>query len=327
MAAPVTLTRPWPEDADTIVAALSDWQVTQWLSVVPWPYAMTDAQAFIAEAGPDEHAVRQGDRLVGMIRAGQSFGIWIAPGAQGQGIGLRAAVLALSRRFNEGAEMVESYHLAGNRRSAGLLARLGFRPVGQEMRWSRPHGREMAAVKLRLARDDFAARHGIALATARLLIDAPRPADLPALHQIVTTPQIARMLLLFHPGMSVEDIAPIFGDQSLTLPMRLVARSGGRVVGSVGIGAGEKPRIYYFLAPDQVGQGLGQEMVGAFLDEIRARFDPAELLADVFLDNQPSRLLLKNLGFQRGEDGPLASLGRDSVDEGTVYNWRRRPAS
>ena len=64
MAAPVTLTRPWPEDADTIVAALSDWQVTQWLSVVPWPYAMTDAQAFIAEAGPDEHAVRQGDRLV-----------------------------------------------------------------------------------------------------------------------------------------------------------------------------------------------------------------------------------------------------------------------
>ena len=67
--------------------------------------------------------------------------------------------------------------------------------------------------------------------------------------------------------------------------------------------------------------------VGAFLDEIRARFDPAELLADVFLDNQPSRLLLKNLGFQRGEDGPLASLGRDSVDEGTVYNWRRRPAS
>ena len=241
--------------------------------------------------------------------------------------GLRAAVLALSRRFNEGAEMVESYHLAGNRRSAWLLARLGFRPVGQEMRWSRPHGREMAAVKLRLARDDFAARHGIALATARLLIDAPRPADLPALHQIVTTPQIARMLLLFHPGMSVEDIAPIFGDQSLTLPMRLVARSGGRVVGSVGIGAGEKPRIYYFLAPDQVGQGLGQEMVGAFLDEIRARFDPAELLADVFLDNQPSRLLLKNLGFQRGEDGPLASLGRDSVDEGTVYNWRRRPAS
>lgn len=325
MAAGVTLTRPWPEDAESIVDALSDWDVTQWLTVVPWPYDLTDAQAFIAEAGPEEHAIRMGDRLVGMVRAGQSFGIWVAPGAQRQGIALRAAVLALSRRFNDGADEVEAYHLQDNHRSATLLARLGFRPVGKEMRWSRPHGKEMPAVRLRLGITDFAARHSIALTTPRLVIDAPRHADMEALQQIVTDPRIARMLLLFHPRMSTADIAPIFGTQSLRMPMRLVARLDGRVIGSVGIGDGPAPKIYYFLAPDQTGQGLGQEMVSAFLDEIRARFDPPELLADVFLDNQPSRLLLKNLGFQRGEDGPLRSEGRDASGDGTVYSWRRRP--
>lgn len=320
----VSLTRPWPEDVQPIAAALSDWQTARWLTAAPWPYDETDAAAFIDLAGLEEYAVRRNNRLIGMVRAGQSFGIWMAPEAQRQGLGLRASVLALSRRFARGAGMVEAFHLIENDRSAALLERLGFQRQEQVLRWSQPHGKDMPAWRLSLTAEDFAARHSISIRTERLVIDGFRPEDAEPLHRIVTTPSVARMLLLFHPDMSLAESTAILGTGALLPPMRLVVRRAGRVIGSVGVGTEDPARIYYFLAPETAGQGLGQEMASAFLDEIRARFDPPELLADVFLDNLPSRRLLKNLGFKRDEDQMLSSRARPAPAEGTVYRWRRR---
>ncbi|MTD99096.1 GNAT family N-acetyltransferase [Paracoccus sp. YIM 132242] len=325
MSARLALTRPWPEDAPAIAEALSDWQVARWLTAVPWPYRPADAAAFINDAGLDEYAVRQDGRLVGMVRASGSFGIWMAPFAQGQGLAERAAVLALSRRFRGGAAFVEANHLEDNTASAALLARLGFRPTGQVLLWSEPQQRQLPGLSLRLTREDFARRHAVALATPRLLIEPFRPADLPDLHRIATLPAVAANLLLFHPAMTPDDMAPLFQSDGLLPPMRLTVRHGGRVAGSIGISAGDPPRIFYFLDPVLSGQGLGEEMGRAFLAEITARFDPPELLADVFLDNQPSRRLLKNLGFQRDLDQMLSSLGRSQPAPAAIYRWRRRP--
>ena len=324
MPPPLVLTRPWPEDAPVIAEALSDWQLAQWLTAVPWPYGAADAAAFIDSAGLDEYAVRQDDRLVGMVRASGSFGIWMAPVAQGQGLAERAAVLALSRRFRNGATVIEANHLQDNTASAALLARLGFQPVGEVMLWSQPQQRHLPGLSLHLTREDFARRHAIALATPRLLIEPFRPSDLPDLHRIATVPEVARNLLLFHPDMTPDDIAPLFQSDGLLPPMRLTVRRNGKVAGSIGISAGDPPRIFYFLDPTLSGQGLGEEMGRAFLAEITARFDPPELLADVFLDNQPSRRLLKNLGFQRDQDQMLSSLGRTGPAPAAVYRWRRR---
>lgn len=324
MAVGLSLTRPFPEDAGPIASALADWQVTQWLTAASWPYGADEAAAFVARAGLDEHAVRLGDRLIGMVRAGQTFGIWISPEHQRGGAGLRAAVLALSRRFLAGAEGIDATHLEGNHRSAALMARLGFRRTGTTRLWSQPQGRHLPGVTLHLSRADFAARHGIRIVTPRLLIDAVRPTDLDALYGIATLPDVARMLLRFHPGMAMDEFAGIFTGEALLPPLRLAVRHEGRVVGSVGISAGHPARIFYFLDPGLSGQGLGQEMVGAFLGEIVARFDMPELLADVFLDNPASRRLLKNLGFLRVEDALLASLGRAEAAPAALYRWRRR---
>lgn len=324
MPAPLTLTRPWPEDAPAITDAFSNWELTRWLTAVPWPYRLADATVFINDSGLDEYAIRQGDRLIGMVRASGSFGIWIAPSAQGQGFAERAAVLALSRRFHGGAGHVEANHLQGNAPSAALLARLGFRPTGDVALWCQPQQRHLPGLSLRLTRADFASRHAIALSTSRLLIEPFRPADLPDLHRIVTIPDVAAKLLLFHPAMKPDDVAPLFESDGLLPPMRLTVRHAGRVAGSIGISAGDPPRVFYFLDPALSGKGLGEEMCRAFLAEIVARFDPPELLADVFLDNQPSRRLLKNLGFQRDEDCMLSSLGRSQPAPGAIYRWGRR---
>lgn len=320
----VALDRLRPEDAPAIAAVLDDWQMARWLTALPWPYGLAEAERFVDAAGPDELAIRYDGRLAGVIRLSGALGYWLAPEFQGHGIAQRGAVLGLSRWFAAGHAGIDARHLLGNRRSASLLRRLGFRETGETQSWSVPEGRLMSSRTLHLTRADFAARHGISIRTPRLAIDAVLPSDVPALHRIATDPAVARNLLRFYPGMSVEDVAEIVGGEALVPPLRLTVWHRGAVVGSVGISAGHPPRIFYFLDPALAGQGLGQEMVAAFLTEITARFDPPELLADVFLDNPASRKLLKNLGFQRVEDQMIDSLGRAGPAQAAVYRWHWR---
>ncbi|QBX34827.1 GNAT family N-acetyltransferase [Paracoccus liaowanqingii] len=322
MPPPVVLTRPWPEDAEAIAAALSNWDTTRWLSTPPWPYGVADAQEFIAQASLDEYAIRLGDRLAGTVLAGRAFGLWIAPDLQGQGIGRRAGVLALSRLFLSGAEGVHSHVLLGNERSERLLDWLGFAPQGRATIRSRPLDRPVAATVLHLDRAAFEARHAIALTTARLSITAITPADMPALHAIVTQPQVARMMLRFRPDMRLDEAASLLADGGLLPPLRLAVRHAGRVIGAVGLSAGTPPRLHYFLDPQMAGQGFGQEMVAAVFHELVARFAPPEIMADVFLDNPASRKILKNLGFRRAEDVALFAHGRDAQADAALYRWR-----
>ncbi|CAM3183034.1 GNAT family N-acetyltransferase [Paracoccus nototheniae] len=322
MPPPLALTRPWPEDAEAIASALADWDTVRWLTTLPWPYGLPDASDFIDVAGLDEHAIRLGDRLVGMVQAGRVFGIWIAPDRQGRGLGRRAGVLALSRLFLSGVPGVQAHVLIGNDRSARLLDWLGFQPQGRVTLQSRPLGRPVAATAMHLDRATFEARHAIALTTDRLVIDAIVPADLPALHRIVTQPQVARMMQRFRPDMDLDEAASVLSDSGLLLPLRLAVRHQGQVIGAVGLSAATPPRLHYFLDPQMAGQGLGQEMVAAVFHELVARFAPTEMVADVFLDNPASRKILKNLGFRRAEDIALYTPGRDAQADAALYRWR-----
>ncbi|RYH03102.1 N-acetyltransferase [Salipiger sp. IMCC34102] len=46
----LTLRPVVPADAPAIVAALSDWEVTRWLTLVPFPYTRADADGWIGRA-------------------------------------------------------------------------------------------------------------------------------------------------------------------------------------------------------------------------------------------------------------------------------------
>lgn len=315
----VALSRPRPEDAPAIAAALSDWEVTRWLSTPPWPYALSDAQDFLGRGAGQDHAIRADGRLAGMVRAEGSFGIWIAPALQGQGVGRRAALLALSRWHVSGSVDLQTHCLVGNARSARLLDWLGFRVVDRSRLMSRPHGREVEADLWRLDLGAFARRHAIAVTTPRLHIDAVRPDDLPALHRILTQPSVARMLLRFDPHMSLEEVAPILLEGAVVPPLRLAVRHDGAPVGLVGLSAGTPPMLNYALDPAVSGRGLGREMVSAVLEELIARFDPPRIGAVVFLDNAPSRRVLEGLGFVCTSRMQLHSRGRDAPAPAALY--------
>lgn len=133
--------------------------------------------------------------------------------------------------------------------------------------------------------------------THRTLIRSARADDLPALHRIVTLPEVARMLFLFRPGMSLAEMATHFPTDTATPPFRAVIEHDGRGVGSIGVGKGEPPPIMYFLDPAVAGQGLASEVVAAFADWLVARFGHAAITAEVFTDNPASRRVLEKGGF------------------------------
>lgn len=327
MAGAVRLTGYRPDDATAIATAFQDFQTTRWLSAVPFPYARSDAQDFIAQAGADDFAIRVDGRFAGGVRAGDDLGYWVLPEFRRQGIGLRAAVLALSRRFAAGRKRISASYQPENTASGALLTRLGFADPQQITAFSRPLGREVPMLRVTASREDVAARHGIDLITPRLRLNPPTPGDLSALYDIATHPQVAPMLLRFAPGMPMEEFAPLISMQALVPPFRLAIRQDGRVIGSIGIGAltGEgPPPIYYFLAPDCWGRGLGREVLTAFLAEIDARFDPPVLGAEVFADNPASGRLLEQSGFRPAGDGMRTSRGRDRPSMMRAY-LRQRP--
>ncbi|MBM3603425.1 MAG: GNAT family N-acetyltransferase [Alphaproteobacteria bacterium] len=319
------LTRPWPEDAEPIALALADWETVRWLTAVPWPYDVAAARDFIANAGLDEYAVRMGPRLVGMVRAGTTFGIWIAPDQQGQGIGRRASILALSRRFFSGAPQITTYRLADNRRSARLLEGMGFRLAEEARIWSEPRQEHVEALRLTLSLSDFEARHPIILTTPRLRIDPIRTADFDDLHRIVTSAQVSRMVLRFRPDMDPREMRALLTGGGLRPPLRLAVRlHDGPVIGTVGLAPGAPLRLHYFLDPAHAGRGLGQEMVAAFFSEIVARYAPEEVAAEALLDNLASRKILRNLGFREVEDVAVTLEGHDRSTAAVLYRWRAR---
>ncbi|MDO5613967.1 MAG: GNAT family N-acetyltransferase [Paracoccus sp. (in: a-proteobacteria)] len=322
MSGRVTLDRLRPADAPAIRDALRDWQVARWLSSVPWPYGVDDALDFITAAGPAEWAVRVDGQFAGMVHTGRDFSIWMAQPWQRRGLALRAAVLALSRVFAGGAAQISASHFEGNHRSVALLAKLGFRDAGPKQIPSRAEGMRLPGRRLLLTRATFGARHGLRLATPRLTIDGVRAADLNDLRRIGTDFAVARMLLRFHPAMSQDDLTALFPDETLVPPFRLVARQDNRVCGSIGIGAGKVPPIWYFLDPACAGAGLGTEMLRAFLDEVQLRYGLTRIEAQVFADNPASRCILEKTGFSVTGTTEMASAARNGPAPGLVMHWQ-----
>ncbi|MDO5705483.1 MAG: GNAT family N-acetyltransferase [Paracoccus sp. (in: a-proteobacteria)] len=318
----VSLDRVRPTDAAAITNALRDWHVARWLSSVPWPYGLDDAGDFIRSARASEWAIRVDGQMAGIVRAGRDFGIWMAQPWQRRGLALRASVLALSRVFAQGAAQVSASHFEGNHRSVVLLARLGFRDAGPKQIPSRAEGMRLPGRRLVLTRATFGARHGVRLETPRLTIDGMRAADLPDLRRIATAPTVAPMLLRFHGDMTDADMAALFPDESLVPPFRLVLRQGDRVCGSIGIGAGDLPPIWYFLHPDLSGGGLGTEMLRAFVDEVHLRYGLRGIEAEVFADNPASRRILEKSGFVVTHTVELTSAARPGPAPGLILRWQ-----
>ena len=162
---PRLLLRPgFPEDAPALAAAIADEAIVRNLAVVPWPYGLRDAEAFLAS--PRDPALPSfliflrtdgAPRLVGSCGLGRrpsgavELGYWIARGFWGQGFATEAstALIEIARALR--LERLEASHFVDNPASARVLDKLGFRPIGiVAPRMSCARGTEVPARQMRL---------------------------------------------------------------------------------------------------------------------------------------------------------------------------------
>ena len=63
----LTLRSPRPEDAPAVTEVLRDFEVTRWLTQVPHPYALSDAEGYLCAPEAGSWAIEDGDGIAGML--------------------------------------------------------------------------------------------------------------------------------------------------------------------------------------------------------------------------------------------------------------------
>lgn len=162
---PRLLLRPgFPEDAPALAAAIADKAIVRNLAAVPWPYAMRDAEAFLASprdpilpsllifertSGPPQliGACGLGRRASGAVE----MGYWIAKPFWSRGFATEACTALIDIARTLGLTQIEGAHFLDNPASARVLEKLGFEPVGiVAPRLSCARGIEVPARMMRL---------------------------------------------------------------------------------------------------------------------------------------------------------------------------------
>jgi RimJ/RimL family protein N-acetyltransferase len=161
----LVLRPPTSEDKHAIVERLNDFEVARWLSNVPHPYTLADAEEWIqivAESASDEAAgfklsIFLDDALIGGVglnhREGTVYelGYWLAKDFWGSGIATEAAtgLLQHARQTLPGAKFV-AHCMKGNPASSRVLEKLGFRVTGEVAIESLSLGAPMPCFELEL---------------------------------------------------------------------------------------------------------------------------------------------------------------------------------
>jgi RimJ/RimL family protein N-acetyltransferase len=141
---PRLLLRPgFPEDAPALAAAIADQAIVRNLAVVPWPYTLRDAEAFLASPRdpilPSFLIFERTDgapQLVGSCGLGRrasravEMGYWIARPHWGRGYATEACVALIDIARTLGLACLEGSHFLDNPASARVLEKLGFEPTG-----------------------------------------------------------------------------------------------------------------------------------------------------------------------------------------------------
>jgi RimJ/RimL family protein N-acetyltransferase len=153
---------PRPSDVHSITAWLGDFDVARMTSRVPHPYGENDAEEFVAQGLPHRFVIlRKSDEVfLGMtglhIEDDGEFGYWLGKPFWGQGYATEAAYRLVQYGFDIlGMESLHAGWFYDNPASGHVLAKLGARHNGSQMRDCRARGMKVLCHDMRLTRADF----------------------------------------------------------------------------------------------------------------------------------------------------------------------------
>ena len=135
----LVLKKPDHKDKQVLISQIGDWEVSKWLSRVPYPYTENDADEWIRTISREELTfnIFENDSLVGGIELTPhddcyELGFWLGRQNWGHGFATEAGQGLL--RYATGEldlnNFVSSY-MRGNDASANVLRKLGFKKTGE----------------------------------------------------------------------------------------------------------------------------------------------------------------------------------------------------
>ncbi|MEL6807171.1 MAG: GNAT family N-acetyltransferase [Pseudomonadota bacterium] len=123
------LLRPYrASDAASVAQQIGDFEVSQWLTRVPYPYSEADALTFFDQVAgePMVYAVCHAGELVGCVSIMGDLGYWYGPRHWGQGYATEAARAVVAVHFAQEDAPLGSGYIDGNEASRKVLKKLGF---------------------------------------------------------------------------------------------------------------------------------------------------------------------------------------------------------
>ena len=153
---------PRPMDIQSMTVWLSDYDVARMTARVPHPYGEGDAEAFVAAGNANRFVIeRKRDGVfLGMtglyVDEGCEFGYWLGKPFWGQGYATEAARRLAQFAFETlGLESLRAGWFYDNPASGHVLAKLGARHNGSQMRDCRARGMQILCHDMLLTRADF----------------------------------------------------------------------------------------------------------------------------------------------------------------------------
>ena len=155
-------------DAGPISLHSSDARVARMTTSIPHPYPPGTADAFIEgtlsgrrseEVWAIDATPSDGEELIGVVSykpAAGEVGYWVGPPYWNVGYATEAVAALVAHLFTtRGLELLDAVVFADNAASAAVLAKAGFREIGQSSNFSVARGEVAANRIFRLARSEW----------------------------------------------------------------------------------------------------------------------------------------------------------------------------
>ena len=152
------------------------------------------------------------------------------------------------------------------------------------------------------ARDSFREESTPVLATARLVLRAPRREDAKTIASLINDRRIAENTSRIPHPYSIADAHAFLAQVNRTPaePTFLIALADGTVIGGCGIGTlrGPDPELGYWIGVPHWGGGYATEAARALIDHAFGELGCERLAGGARVSNPASRRVLEKCGFQ-----------------------------
>ena len=154
--------KPCKDDIPDLVSLLGNWNVSKWLSSVPYPYEESDASDWLDIMAQDIYAynIFLNDLIIGGIglmditKTDAEVGYWIGEEYWGNGYASEALAALIQHVFRTmPITALYASYFEKNTASAKLLRKTGFKEIGKHTVYSASRNEMVQCIKLVLTQD------------------------------------------------------------------------------------------------------------------------------------------------------------------------------